>query len=777
MRVLVLGGGAAGLYFAISMKMRDPGHQITLLERDPPGARQGWGVVLSDDALSRLEPNDPVSASAIRSNLVRWDDIAVIRDGQIQRSGGHGFAGIGRDQLLRVLADRAAGLGVDMRFGEVFDGAAGDDTQHDLVVAADGLNSRSRAARADAFCPRIETGRCRYLWLGTTRSFKDAFHFIFEPTPHGWIWAHAYSFAPGCSTFIVECGPRTWDAFGFGRMDEHETLATLHRIFAAHLDGHPLLLQPANGDRLPGWSSFPALVCARWHDGNLVLLGDAAGTAHFSIGSGTRLAMASAIALADQLHRQPDRDRALRAYQAERRPELLRLQSAARNSREWFEHADRYLGLDPVQFAYSLLTRSQRIDHQNLRQRDPDWTGRAEDWFQRQAGGRPGRSPLFAPYRLRGMTLMNRVVVSPMAQYRAIDGRPGQWHLVHYAERAKGGAGLVCTEMTCVSATGRITLGCPGLYAPEHEAAWREIVDFVHRETDARICCQIGHAGRKGSTRRGWEGMDEPLAEGNWPLISASAIPWSAGSATPEAMSRAQMDEVTTQFRAATLMAARAGFDMIELHAAHGYLLSSFISPVSNRREDGYGGSLANRMRWPLEVLAAMRAAWPEPRPISVRISAHDWRGEEGVTPGDAVRIARMLRQAGADIIDVSSGQTSPEAQPVYGRMFQTPFSDAIRHEAPIATMAVGNIETAAQANAILLAGRADLVCLGRPHLADPYWTLNAALALRDEATEWPQPYLPGRDQARRRAGWSDTGSDTAARSDGDPNDRPGSGQ
>ncbi len=495
------------------------------------------------------------------------------------------------------------------------------------------------------------------------------------------------------------------------------------------------------------------MLCETWHHENVVLLGDASATAHFSIGSGTKLALELAIALAELVTTEPTLEGAFAKYQEERRTDVLRLQSAARNSTEWFEEIDRYLDLDPVQFNYALLTRSQRIGHENLRVRDADWMRQAEEWFQAQAGANGvHRAPMFAPFQLRDMRLANRVVVSPMAQYKAVDGAPTDWHLIHYGERAKGGAGLVFTEMTCVSPEGRITPGCPGLYAPEHEAAWRRLCDFVHAETDAKLCAQIGHSGRKGSTQLGWEEMDAPLAQGGWPTMSASAIPWKAGHPVPRAMDRGDMDRVTAEFAAATAMADRAGFDMIELHAAHGYLVSSFVSPVSNRREDAYGGSLENRLRWPLEVFAAMRAAWPEGKPISVRISATDWRGAEGLEAADAVEVARAFRDAGADILDVSAGQTSAEAKPVYGRMFQTPFSDRIRNELGMPTMAVGNIYEPDHVNSILMAGRADLVALARPHLADPYWTLRAAAALGDEEAAWPLPYLPGRDQMRRLA-------------------------
>ena len=754
MKVLCLGGGPAGLYFALSMKLRDPAHQVTVLERNRADDTFGWGVVLSDDALSRMEQNDPESAEAIRAEFAYWDDIAVVHGGARTVSGGHGFAGIGRMKFLSILQARARALGVELRFEAEFASAEECRRDYDLVVACDGINSRVRNEYIEVFRPDIDVRRCRFVWLGTKAKFDDAFTFIFEETEHGWVWAHAYQFDAETATFIVEMTPETWARWGFEAMSKEEGIAVCERIFAAHLGGNALI---SNAGHLRGsavWMQFPRVVCERWYHQNVVLMGDAAATGHFSIGSGTRLAVDSAIALADYLHSEPTLEGAFARYQEERRLEVLRLQSAARNSLEWFEEVERYLGMEPLQFAYSLLTRSQRISHENLRLRDAGFVERAERWFQERAGvsGNALRRPMFQPFRLRDMELANRIVVSPMAQYKAVDGCPTDWHMVHLGARAQGGAGLVYTEMTCVSPEGRITPGCPGLYAPEHEAAWMRIVDFVHAETAAKICCQIGHSGRKGSTQLGWQEIDMPLAEGNWEVLAPSPIPWSHRNAVPREMTGADMDRVTAEFAAAARMAARAGFDMIELHAAHGYLVSSFISPVSNRREDAYGGSLENRMRWPLEVLRAMRAAWGEAKPLGVRISATDWVGEAGVTPDEAVTIARMFAAAGADVIDVSAGQTTVEARPVYGRMFQTPFSDRIRNEAGLATMAVGNITEADQVNGILMAGRADLVCLARPHLADPYWTLHAAVEAGDTATVWPEPYLAGRDQALRLA-------------------------
>ncbi|MBF9030308.1 bifunctional salicylyl-CoA 5-hydroxylase/oxidoreductase [Rhodobacterales bacterium HKCCE3408] len=755
MRIACLGGGPAGLYFAISMKLRDPSHEIVVVERNKPGDTFGWGVVLSDDALGNLEANDPKSAQAIRDNFAYWDDIAVIHDGVRTVSGGHGFAGIGRMKMLQLLQARARELGVELRFETPFDDVEAWRRDYDLVVGCDGINSVVRRTYADAFRPNVDTRKCKFIWLGTHQKFDDAFTFIFEKTEHGWIWVHAYQFDADTATFIVECSQETWDNFGFEHMTKEEIVETCRKTFEKHLDGHALM---SNADHLRGsavWINFPRVLCETWHHKNVVLLGDASATAHFSIGSGTRLAFDSAIALAELLHTEPSMERAFERYQEERRLEVLRLQSAARNSLEWFEEVERYLDLDPVQFNYSLLTRSQRISHENLRLRDPDWLRSAEKWFQTQAGvadNAPVRAPMFAPFRLREMELKNRIVVSPMAQYKAVDGRPTDWHLVHLGERAKGGAGLVYTEMTCVSPEGRITPGCPGLYDPEHEAAWTRIVDFVHAETDAKICCQIGHAGRKASVQVPWQDNEMPLTSGGWEIIGPSPLAWSPKHPVPREMTRADMDQVTAEFVAAVGMAERAGFDMIELHAAHGYLLSSFISPVSNRRADDYGGSVENRMRWPLEVFRAMRAAWPEEKPMSVRISANDWVGESGVTPEDAVRIAKLFSEAGADIIDVSAGQTTTDARPVYGRMFQTPFSDRIRNEANIRTMAVGNIYEADHVNSILMAGRADLVCLARPHLADPYWTLHAATAIGDRHEVWPKPYEAGKKQAWRLA-------------------------
>ena len=754
MRAICLGGGPAGLYFAISLKLRQPEADVTVLERNRADDTFGWGVVLSDETLDNLEVNDPVSAREIRSHFAYWDDIALHHKGNVIHSTGHGFCGIGRKRLLLILQERARALGVNLQFETEVKDASEYMDDYDLVVASDGLNSKTRMEFEETFKPDIDVRRCPFVWLGTHQKFDNAFTFIFEKTGKGWIWVHAYQFDKDTATFIVECSQDTFDAYGFGEKTQEETIAICEEIFKDPLDGHKLMTN-ASHIRGSAWIKFPRVLCEKWSHQNVVLLGDASATAHFSIGSGTKLALESAISLAKHVSDDKDLTTAFEKYEEARRLEVLRLQSAARNSVEWFEDVERYLDLDPVQLNYSMLTRSQRISHENLRERDPKWLEGAEKWFLDQAGADsngPVRAPMFAPFQLRDMKLENRIVVSPMAQYKAVDGCPTDWHFVHYAERAKGGAGLVYTEMTCVSPEGRITPGCPGLYAPEHEAAWKRLTDFVHAETEAKICCQIGHSGRKGSTQLGWEEMDAPLKAGNWDIISASAIPWSDNNALPKAATREDMDVIRDEFVEATRMAERANFDMVELHAAHGYLISSFISPLSNQREDAYGGSLENRMRYPLEVFKAMRDAWPGGKPMAVRISANDWVEEDGVTPDEAVKIASMFSEAGADIIDVSAGQTSKQAKPVYGRMFQTPFSDRIRNDGGIKTMAVGNIYEADHVNSILMAGRADLVCLARPHLADPYWTLHAAAAIGDRHAAWPLPYGPGRDQAWRLA-------------------------
>jgi anthraniloyl-CoA monooxygenase len=751
LRIACIGAGPAGLYFAISLKLRNPRHEVHVFERNAEGVTFGWGVVFSDQTVENIMANDPVSGRTITDEFAHWDDIDVHIHGQCVRSSGHGFIGIGRKRLLEILSRRARELDVQIHYETECSPQLADWDEWDLVIAADGANSRFREAHADEFGVDIQERANRFIWLGTSKTF-DAFTFAFEKTEAGWIWAHAYRFADDCSTFIVECSEDTWRGLGFDRMDQADAIAQCERIFAKYLDGHALLSNAAHLSGPASWLKFRRIICERWHYDKVILLGDAAHTAHFSIGSGTKLALEDAIKLADVLDRPGlDRASALAEYQAERNLEVLKLQNSARNSTEWFETVERYLDFEPWQFAYSLLTRSQRISHENLRVRDKGWLeGTEARFWERETGEAKPAPPMFAPFKLREMSIQNRIVVSPMATYSAVDGTPNDFHLVHLGARAQGGAGLVFTEMTCVSPEGRISPGCTGMWNEDHVAAWRRITDFVHANSKAKICLQLGHSGGKGSTKVGWEGNDVPLDEGNWPVLAASDVPWTSANQQPRPLTRADMDEIRAQFVAATRMGVEAGFDMVELHAAHGYLLSGFITPLQNQRADEYGGSLENRLRFPLEVFEAMREAWPSDRPMSIRISANDWAGEVGVTPDEAVRIAQAFARAGADLIDVSAGQTWADAQPVYGRLFQTPFSDKIRNEAQLATMAVGNITEPDQANAILAAGRADLVALARPHLIDPMWTLRAAAAA-DYRDQWvPPPYLNGMAQLAR---------------------------
>ncbi|HEY1975913.1 MAG TPA: bifunctional salicylyl-CoA 5-hydroxylase/oxidoreductase [Candidatus Baltobacteraceae bacterium] len=746
MHLNCIGGGPAGLYFSLLVKQRFPDWKIRVVERNRPLDTFGWGVVFSDATLDNLRVADEPTHRAITQAFAHWDDIDIFFKGRKITSGGHGFSGIARKRLLQILQERAAGVGVDVAFQ-----TEADDIEKyrdcDLLVGADGINSRVRQTYAATFQPDLDKRLCRFVWLGTTWPI-DAFTFLFEETEHGWFTVHAYRFDEQLSTFIVECREETWLAHGLDSAGTDETIAFCQRLFGQYLGGHTLM---ANSAHLRGrdWLNFTRVSNASWIHENVVLLGDAAHTAHFSVGSGTKLAMEDAIGLADALTSRRDLGVALEEYVSARRLEVLKLQNAARNSTEWFENVARYASLPAEQFAYSLLTRSQRIGHENLRLRDTTYVEAVERWFAGENVTEGRVPPMFTPIALRGLELRNRVVVSPMDMYSAVDGFPNDFHMVHLGTRALGGAGLVFTEMTCVTRDGRISPGCTGMYLDEHVPAWKRIVHFVHEFSNAKICLQLGHSGPKGSTKLMWEGMDEPLEAGNWPVVGPSAVPYAQSHQVPRELSRSEMDEILRAFVRATQMGVEAGFDMVELHCAHGYLLSSFITPLRNHRTDEYGGSLENRLRYPLEIFAAMRAVWPQERPMSVRISATDWV-DGGVGGADSVEIARAFKAAGADLIDVSTGQTSPDAKPVYGRMFQTPYADRIRNEIGIATMAVGNITEADQVNAILAAGRADLVALGRPHLADPFWTLHAAAQLGYEQAPWPVQYVPGKQQLER---------------------------
>jgi len=807
MKIVCIGGGPAGLYFGLLMKQLNPAHDITVVERNKPYDTFGWGVVFSDATMDNMRAWDSETADEIQQAFNHWDDIELLFKGRTIRSGGHGFVGIGRKKLLNILQARCERLGVRLEFEREVD-SDDDYPDADLIIASDGINLKIRGKYADVFRPDIVTRPNRYIWLGTNKLY-DAFTFDFRKTEHGWFQAHIYKFDATTTTFIVECPEHVWLAHGLDRADAQQSVEFCERLFADNLQGAKLM---TNARHLRGsaWLNFQRVVCDQWwlkappggsaavprggsgrpaepdRPGNrrrsyIVLMGDAVHTAHFAIGSGTKLALEDAIELTRQFGRLGDSpehiEAVLAAYQEARRIETLRLQNAAWNAMEWFEVCGaRYCDqLEPEQFMYSMLTRSQRISHENLRLRDRAWLEGYERWFaeraRRRAAGPPQGAaapsggcedrggaataawgprfaPMLTPYTVRSVTLKNRVVVSPMAQYSAVDGVPGDYHLVHLGARAMGGAGLVFAEMTCTSPDARITPGCPGLWNDAQTAAWKRIVDWVHTNSDARIAIQLGHAGAKGSTNAPWEdaGADRPLPAGNWPLVAPSPQPYLDDGAIPQPMTRAQMDAVRDDFVAATRRAAAAGFDWLELHCAHGYLLSAFISPLTNRRTDDYGGSLANRLRWPLEVFAAMRAAWPEHLPMSVRISAHDWV-EGGITPVDAVEIARAFKAAGADLIDCSSGQVSAQQQPTYGRMYQTPFADRIRQEAGIATIAVGAISEADHVNSIIAAGRADLCAIARPHLANPAWTLTEAAKIGCAEIAWPKQYRTAKPQ------------------------------
>jgi anthraniloyl-CoA monooxygenase len=747
MRIAVIGGGPAGLYFAILMKRDFPQSRITVVERNRPDDTFGFGVVFSDATLDTFQAADEPSYRAITESFAYWDDIAIVAKGVEHRIGGNGFCGCSRRTLLLLLTERARALGVELEFRR--EASPEDFPEADLIVAADGINSPIRERHRAHFAPEIDLRPNRFAWMGSTRPF-DAFTFFFKERAEGIFIAHCYQYEPGASTWVLETDPETFARAGLETMDEAASAQYLEQVFAEELQGHRLVTNRST------WRRFPTITCGRWVKDNIVLIGDAKASAHFSIGSGTKLAMEDAIALHRAFRAGGDVTACLSRYETDRRTDVEKTQHAANVSLVWFEHVKRFWGFSPTRFAFGVMTRSKAITWDNLALRAPEFVAETQRAVAEEAvaAGLPAdarKPPMFQPFRLRGMALANRVVVSPMCMYAAADGVPGDFHLAHYGARAMGGAGLVFTEMTCVSAVARITPGCAGLWNDAQQAAWTRIVDLAHATSAAKLCLQLGHAGRKGATKLMWEGMDQPLAEGAWPILSASATPYYPHSQVPRAMTRADMDAVREDFVAATRRGIACGFDMLELHCAHGYLLASFLSPLTNLRRDEYGGDVANRLRFPLEVFAAMRAAWPADRPMSVRISATDW-AEGGLSDEDCLAISRAFTAAGADLIDVSTGQTVADAEPSYGRMFQLPWSDMIRNEAGIATMCVGSITTADQVNTIIAANRADLVALGRPHLANPAFTLHAAAQYGVRDVAGPPQYGPGKDALLRNA-------------------------
>jgi anthraniloyl-CoA monooxygenase len=749
MEVVCIGGGPASLYAAILLKKAWPEASLRVFEQNRPDDTFGWGVVFSDETLDAFEQADPESTRAITERFVTWTDIDTWIGDTCVRSTGHGFCGLARRALLQILHRRCAELGVPV----AFEHEVRDVTPYlgaDLVIGGDGIHSLVRKTFAQHFRPSLDWRKCKFAWLGTTRPF-EAFTFIFRENEHGLFQVHAYPFEDGRSTFIVECREETWRHAGLDEASEEDTVAYVGALFADHLEGHRLLTNKSI------WRTFPTVRNETWHHRNVVLLGDAAHTAHFSIGSGTKLAMEDAIALVEALRRHGTSDvpAVLAAYEGERRETTEKIQHAAQTSLEWFENSARYVRQPPLQFTFNLMTRSKRITYDNLARRDPDLVEAFSGWFAREAGahhapGLPPPPPGLTPCRVRETTFANRVVVSPMCQYLAVEGVPQDWHFVHYGSFATGGAALVLTEMTCVAPEARITHGCAGLWNDDQEAAWKRIVDWMHAHGSPRVGLQLGHAGRKGSCTLSWEG-DEPLRDGTgWDLVAPSPIPFRPGGPVPRALDRAGLDAVREAFVAAARRGLRVGFEVLELHMAHGYLLSSFISPLSNRRRDEYGGDLDGRLRFPLEVLGAVRAEMPAGMPCFVRISASDWLDEEGgLTSADAVQVARRLHEAGADVIDVSSGYVTPESEPVYGRMYQVPFADRIRHETGIPVMAVGGIQGIDHVNTIVGAGRADLCALARAHLLNPHLTLEGIARYREQEQPFPRPYAPARPPPR----------------------------
>lgn len=717
MKILIIGGGPGGLYSGLLIKKAEPAWEITVLERNPPDATYGWGIIFSDRTLASFREADSKSYQDITDHFVIWETIRVHYRKEVVRCGGHVFAGISRQLLLNLLQRRCAEVGVQMRFGvEVSD--LSEFAGFDLLIAADGASGIVRRTYAKVFQTKVAEGMSRFIWLGAGKAF-DCFTYLFNENEQGLFQVHAYPFDGVRSTFIVECAEGVWRRAGLDQATELETIRYCEKVFADALGGRPLL--PNNSK----WLTFPTITNRTWHHRNIVLLGDTAHTAHFTIGSGTKMAMEDAIALAGALERDSDLETALKEYELERRPIVEALQKAAADSQSYFENVRRYLHLEPLPFSFYLLTRSGRISYDDLRRRDPHFAEAVDRWFVERTLEAPvcgaravvGPPPMFTPIRLREMTLVNRVALACVSTASAEGGVPGDRHRAQFHQRMFG-AGLILTEPVAVSAEGRITPGCAGMYRPEHGAAWASIVNSIHSRCPAKLAMQLGHAGRRGSTRPRWEGLDRPLREGNWPLLSASPLLYAPWSQVPKEMDAADMEKVREDFVRAARMAAEAGFDLIQLHFAHGYLLASFLSPLTNMRSDRYGGSLENRMQFPMEIFDAVRQVWPRERPVAVAVSGSDWKkGGTGVE--DAVAFVRKLQEHGCDLVTVLAGQTTMDAEPTYGPGFLAPLGDQVRNEAGVPVMIGGNIITADQINTLLAAGRADLCILDPPHLEE----------------------------------------------------------
>ncbi|WP_162128431.1 oxidoreductase [Flavobacterium phycosphaerae] len=736
MKIAVIGGGPGGLYFSILTKKAMPDCQIDIYERNKPDDSFGFGVVFSDETLGEFLKRDMQSYELIRSQFAYWDDIIVARDGQAVSIAGNGFCGCSRKTLLQLLQQRCREEGVNLHFEQNIDDLS-PYKDADIILAADGIGSLIRTRYEKEFGTTIALKKNRFVWLGSTKPL-DAFTYFFRTTPHGTIVAHTYQYEAGMSTWIFECSEDTWQKHGFEVTNEADTMAKIAEIFKEELDGHPLISNKSH------WRQFPHVTNKNWYHDNIVLLGDAKATAHYSIGSGTKLAMDCAIGLSDAVIAHPnDVQAAFAQYDKTRRNTVEMIQHAALVSLDWFENMDRNNQHPFYQFAFGCMTRAKKVTYENLRLRDKSFTDKVLTEFNTLQKSATTEIPAaFTKFRLREMELENRIVMSPMGQYSAEHGNITPWHLVHYGSRATGGVGLIVTEMTAVAETGRITLGCAGIYTQEQVIKWKDITAFIHQNSRAKIGIQLGHSGRKGGVKKPWEGTNEPI-DLPWDLLSASPIAFNDKLPIPREMNTADMETIVSQFVQATKHADEAGFDLIELQAHHGFLLASFLSPLTNIRTDEFGGSIANRLKFPLTVFSAMRKVFPQHKPMSVRISASDW-AENGISEEEVITIATAFKEAGADIINVSTGNTVEHQKPQVGRMWQTPFADAVRNTVHIPTITTGYIQDIDQINTIILNGRADLVALGRPLLADANFVRNAQAYEQVEAADIPKPYKAG---------------------------------